>query len=364
MDEPPPDEPESSQPKLSTILNDASSLLLLLDAAANKLALVLNPSKPAYKASLPLLHDIAKHTSALLHCITLVRPEQHGSTLRLHFARHIKNVIDALRQLLHIFLDHAAGRTPAQSYLIQTDTLHGLVEIARAKSGIQRTNLAAVRTAWRDDHESLKDCVEEVEGMISKSDRRDAGEDDDEDFDDGWDEVMGDLDMSDSKLDDQGVHRATNVRDILRSSVSIHEQVLSRFLILPPSSVPTSSKSPRPRPPNSALDALYPSSDALLVASDDLASTLYAPHQPPAMLTQLDEFTSVVRTLQTRLQPFVAPTPSADDLAQKLGEMQVSDDAQRKDRESARKDFETRFSDLFKRADEFRSSLQQELEVG
>jgi hypothetical protein len=210
-------EPETSD--LAVILKDLDSLLALTFNSSTKLALALKPASPTYPASLPLILDLTKHTSGIVHCIQLLNSNLHGATIIKEVKYHVKTIVEALRAVVQTFLNLAArGPSAASSgsageeYLIRTGALHDLITQARGPNGIPKDNLSAVCRGWKQDRGALEDSLREVSEMVEaaeKSHEDDHTEHDDDDDDDGWDELgLGGT----AKMDKDELARAKNVQ--------------------------------------------------------------------------------------------------------------------------------------------------------
>ncbi|KII88518.1 hypothetical protein PLICRDRAFT_698889 [Plicaturopsis crispa FD-325 SS-3] len=339
---------QDAAPALAVIQRDLQSILSLIYASTTKLALSLKPSSPTYAASLTPLKDVTAQTASLLHCTGLFQPEVHGATLIKEVNIAATDIIEAIRALVQTFLSHtqtlehryAGGSGQAgDDYMIKTGTVHDLIDKVRGRNGISKDNLEAVRKKWTEDRASLDDGFREVAEMVE-----DAEGDDEEDAmieDDGWDEIgLG----SGMKMDKDELERTKSVHSLLRLTTLLHKRILLDILS---STTPPSS--------NILFDSLLSQSAALLVASDDLVSTLYTPQNPASIRAELTSFITTVGALQKVLEPLL---PEAT-LEQQLGDLSVqSPGTNEKKKKDVGKWFRVCFSQISKAADSFGSGLE------
>ncbi|KIJ69400.1 hypothetical protein HYDPIDRAFT_172811 [Hydnomerulius pinastri MD-312] len=349
---------EKSDPEtndLSVILKDLDSLLALIYNLTTKLALALKPSSPTYSASLPLLQDLAKHTSGVAHCTGLLAENIHGATIVKDVTNRAKEIIEALRALVQTFLNHtargpqtASSGASGEEYLVRTGTLHELITKARGPAGISKDNQSAVHQYWKADKESLEDNLHEVDRMIQEAEGVDEGDD----FDDGWDEIgLGDS----GKMNKDELARAKNVHQILRLTTLLHKRILLDLLSSPPL-VPIS---------NTAFDALLIQSNFLLTTSDDLVATLYTPQDRSSICEETVALAKVATTLQSQLLPFF---PAVAELEKQLSELSIKDSSSSSAPASAtkitkkradKKWFDTCFDQIARLSDTLRESLSR-----
>ncbi|KIL00402.1 hypothetical protein PAXRUDRAFT_821686 [Paxillus rubicundulus Ve08.2h10] len=339
---------------LSVILKDLDSLLALIYNLATKLSLALKPSSPTYSASLPLLQDLAKHTSRLVHCTGLLQENLHGATLIKSVTTRVKEIIEALRALIQTFLNHAArgpqianSRTSGDEYLVRTGTLHDLITNAKQpSSGIPKDNQSAVHQLWKSDKESLEDNFQEVDRMVKEAEREDRGIGDN--LDGGWDE----LGLDDSAgMDQNELARAKNVHQILRLTTLLHKRILLDLLA-----------SPAPAPV-SAFDNLLVQSNSLLTTSDDLVSTLYSPQDPNSVRQETIALAKVAAKLHSQMAIFFSAT---GELEKQLNALDIENSAstqapttQPSKKKADKKWFETCFDQIAKLCSTLSDSLSQ-----
>ncbi|KAG6333876.1 hypothetical protein ID866_5219 [Astraeus odoratus] len=346
-------DPETSD--LSIILKDLHSLLSLIYNISTKLSLALKPSAPTYSASLPLLQDLAKHTSGTIHCINLLGVDQHGATLIKDTTDIVRSVIEALNALVHTFLDLAAQESPStvtetvgEEYLVRTGTLHDLITKAQGPNGIPKDNHAAVRKHWESDKESLEDGLAEVARMIEEAEQDNTDEQaTEDDLDDGWDELgLGPT----SSMNKDELARANSVQysaHILRLTTLLHKRVFMDVL----SSIPSESVS------NVMYDSLLQHSHSLLEASDELVATLYAPQDPASVRQEVVALMTVVGMLHTHLQAFF---PVTNGLEMQLNQLSIQDSTSvpkpREKKKADKKWFDTCFEQISRLSTTFVSS--------
>ncbi|KAG2157101.1 hypothetical protein DEU56DRAFT_4495 [Suillus clintonianus] len=309
-------EPQTSD--LSVILKDLDSLLSLIYNSSTKLALALKPSSPTYSASLPVIVDLTKYTSGIAHCIHILNPELHGTTLIKEVQHEVTVILEALRAIVQTFLNLAArGPSIARSgsageeYLVRTGTLHDLITQARGPNGIPKDNISAICRRWKQDRGALEDGLREVSEMIDGAEGNESDDVDDDDDDDGW----GELGLADSgaKMDKDELARAKNVHSVLRLTTLLHKRIFLDLL----------SFTPTPPPPSVALDALLLQSHALLAASDELVSSLYAPQNPATIRKESLALLGIVNALQMQLRIFFPDTASIE---QQLSALSIEGD--------------------------------------
>ncbi|KAF5380978.1 hypothetical protein D9615_003953 [Tricholomella constricta] len=289
-------EHHSDSPDLSVLRNDFTSILSLLHGSTTKLSLALNPASPTYSASLTPLKDISEQISAVSHCVRLL-DHNHGLSLNQEFTSVANDVIQSVRSLLQTFLDieTSGNRTSTgkagDKYMIRIGTVHEIINNAR--SGLSKDNLASVQKKLAQDHDSLEDGLQEVGEMVTDHGSAIESADGDGWDDDGWGELGMD---SRRRMDSDELERAKKVHAILRLSTLLHKRIM-KDILSPPPHYP--SKLPSTTVQN--LDSLPRQSSALLVASDDLVSTLYTPQNPSNVLTELASFTEVINNLRSTL---------------------------------------------------------------
>lgn len=218
---------DESHPSLAVVYTDLMSLLSLIYASTTKLSIALNPSSPTYQASLSPLKDLIAHISGIAHCVSLLHPHEYGTTLRREVQGTVREIIESVRELVHTFLRPNTSDSKRDEYLVRTGEIHDLIQ--RARNGMSKNNLAAVRKMWDLDRSALEDGFREVGKMIEEEE----GEENAEElgFDDGWGELG--LHESGKKMNKEELKRTKDV--------SIHEidvfTLLSKLTRCIPSSV-------------------------------------------------------------------------------------------------------------------------------
>jgi hypothetical protein len=169
---------------------------------------------------------------------------------------------------------------------IRTGAVHDLIDKARGENGVSKNNMDAVRKKWAQDWESLDDGLREVSQMIEEEETN-GSEEENELVEDGWDELGLD---SRKKMNKEELERTKTVHTILRLTTLLHKRISLDLL-----------SSPSPKLPDLALDSFSLQSSALLSASDELISTLYAPQDPSVTANELSSFLDVIRAFQALL---------------------------------------------------------------
>ncbi|KAG5641286.1 hypothetical protein DXG03_005577 [Asterophora parasitica] len=355
--------PGSDNPDPSVLYKDFISILSLLHGSTTKLSLALKPASPTYSASLTPLKDISEQISAAAHCVHLFEPT-HGLTFIQEITLVTKDVIQSVKSLLQTFIDvEASGNRTStgkagDEYLVRVGAIHDIINNAR--SGLSKDNIASVQKKLAQDHESLEDGLHEVGEMVSDHDSADRTPDDEWDDDDGWGELGID---SKKRMDADELERARKVisiitgyffddlmvyqvHTILRMSTLLHKRI-RKDILSPPSTSPLKL----PSHIIEHLDTLPPHSSALLVASDDLVSTLYAPQNPSNVSAELASFTDVVNALRSTILVILQePT-----LAEHMEAMSLQGTGASK--RDPRKWFETCFSQIQKAMEGLESTL-------
>ncbi|EAU88543.1 hypothetical protein CC1G_04249 [Coprinopsis cinerea okayama7 len=312
------------QTSLNVIHKDFLALLSLLYASTTKIALCLKPSSPTYSASITPLKDQTTHVGNLSQNVRLVRKE-HGLTLLNEFKSVAKTVINPLKQLAQVFLDHANGeKVNDDAYLSKTGEVHHAIDKARSSpGGLSSSNHIAVKKAWGLHQGSLIDAMDELK-ELSESEGSPGSTDD---IDDGWDELGID---APSKMSAEELGRLKKVEPIIKLSTLLHKYVAKRLLSAPYDSLPIQTHL------NPLLDSLAKDSALFAAAVDDLASTVYAPQDTEEMSLQLRNFTDFIETLSSRITSILS-LPSVGELLKGSGK-----------EASAQKWFDTCFDQLNK----------------
>ncbi|KAF8077948.1 hypothetical protein FPV67DRAFT_1685322 [Lyophyllum atratum] len=319
---------------------DFMSILSLLYGSTTKLSLALKPSSPTHSASLQPLKDICDQISALSHCACLFE-HKHGITWVQEIASVARDVILSVRSLLQTFLDIDASGSRTSTgqagddYMVRIGAVHETINNAR--SGLSKNNVASVQKKLAQDHDSLEDGLQEVDEMTNDQGSVDDWEDD------GWGELGVD---SKKRMDSDELERTKKIHAILRMSTLLHKRIITDIL-LPP------SHSPLKLSPHFVqhMDSLPPHSSALLVASDDLVSTLYTPQDPSDISTELDSFIEIIDNLRaTVLVLLQEPTLAEQMEAMSLKSTGVS-------QKDPKKWFEACFIQIRKAVDTLKSTL-------
>ncbi|KAF9464700.1 hypothetical protein BDZ94DRAFT_1307689 [Collybia nuda] len=322
----------------SVLHKDLLSLFSLLQVSTTKLSLALKPSSPTYGASLGPLKDLVDQISALSHCVHLYH-HNLGITLTQEVGSVTSDIIQSVRVLCQTFLDNEINNTrtstgqPGDEYMVRTGAVHDLINKAKVPGGLSVDNVSAVRKKLTQDHASLEDALSEVCDMASET--QVSSEDNMDDEDDGW----GLLGMKSKRMDTAEVYA------ILRLSTLLHKNIIEDVL----STDVLSLAAVTPRAAQH-LDTLPPHSSALLAASDDLISTLYAPQNLSEIATELSSFLDVVRQLHSSLT-VIYENPSS--LVQQMAQINLRDGNSK----NLKKWFDVCFDQVGKAAEVLRTTL-------
>lgn len=185
------------------------------------MALALKPSSPTYAASLPVIMDLTKYTSGIIHCTDLLNAELHGATLIKEVKFHAKSILEALRAVVQTFLNlatrgpsTASSGSAGEEYLVRTGALHNLITKARGRNGIPKDNLSIICRGWNNDRGALEDSLREVSEMIEDAEKSHESDHTEGDGDDNdiWDELG--LSDTGAKMDKDELARTKNVQHL------------------------------------------------------------------------------------------------------------------------------------------------------
>ncbi|KAG6890697.1 hypothetical protein C0995_005070 [Termitomyces sp. Mi166 len=158
--------------------------------------------------------------------------------------------------------------------------------------------------------------------------------------DDGWSELGVD---SGTPMSSEELERTNKAHALLRLSTLLHKRIIKDVLTIPELDLSS--------PLVKNLDSLPPHSSSLVVASDDLVSTLYAPQTPSETSTELAAFIKVIDSLRATLLDLLHE-PSLADQMQALS-LQTSATPQK----DPKKWFQICFAQIQKAADNLESAL-------
>ncbi|KAG6814341.1 hypothetical protein H0H92_010926 [Tricholoma furcatifolium] len=294
---------DSEDNDLQVIRTDFISLLSLIYAASTKLALALKPSSPTPTAAVAPLKDISNHVTALSHCARLLGPK-YGSALTQEFVSAAKDVIISVKALVQVFIEIEAKPSIVSSgkagdqYLVRTGAVHDIIN--SVKSNLSQDNVAAVRKKLLQDHASLDDGLQEVDGMIT--DQASIGDTSSDDWeDDGWAELGID---SKARMTTEELERTKKAHVILRLSTILHKRIIKDILTRTHGSDAQLSLHSLKN-----LDALPHQSSTLAIASDEFVSTLYTPQTPSEISKELAAYVAAISSFRSIiLELFQAPT--------------------------------------------------------
>ncbi|TFL07610.1 hypothetical protein BDV98DRAFT_558149 [Pterulicium gracile] len=259
-------------PELSVLHGDLISLLSLLYAACTKIALVLNPSSPAFKAAADPLNDALKHRIGLSHCLSIYNSpnSKYGETLRAEVEHEISDVLDALKSFAEVQTKVVQGAKRAlgskagdAERFMRVGAVHDMIDKAKK---VSKDNVEAVRKRWEQDKAILEDSMREVEEALEEE----AGEDEE---DDGWDELgLG----GSSEMTNEDRERTTQILALVKKTIKQHDRVREAKL-----------QSSAVKGDGSQLDLLPLLSRDVSNAVDDLVATLYTSNVDEGELDRL-----------------------------------------------------------------------------
>ena len=283
-------------PTLDVLRKDYLSLLTLIYTSTTKVSLVLRPSEPAYKASLPPVADLTKHISSLATCTALFG--EHGLILAKEVRRHTDSLIENVRSLARTLCKQDDPLD--KEYLVRTGAVHDAVEQIRKQLPLD--NNAAVQKRLVGDRDLLADCLEEIQEMVKE--RNDEVGDDDDWGEDSLDELglgsskpLSATELSRAKrvryyLLSQliGLHILLQCGELMRWTCALHKKILRDFQSRAFSALPTTS-----------TDLLPEHSHSLLLAAEDLVASLYAPQDPTIVLQAVNSIDDKFQTFRKTL---------------------------------------------------------------
>ncbi|KAG7092445.1 hypothetical protein E1B28_008799 [Marasmius oreades] len=276
------DDNSDPQQSLTVVHKDLISLLSFIYVSTTKLALVLNPSSPTYPAAVTPINDLAKHISALSHCVRLFSPIEHGATITQEAVNLVTNVVAAVKVLLQTFLE--TGHSAAREYMMKTGTVHDMIEGVRSSNGLSKDNLSAVRKKWHEDGGPLDDGARELRELIDNA--GDASEDY------GWKELGLE---PDAPFSEQEADRASKIHMILRLTALLHRKVYTDLLKTSPENPP---------PSHLVLDKLPSLSRALVSAADEVIAASHPPQDPSMLRLDLNVYKGVLKDIEDTVHLF------------------------------------------------------------
>ena len=260
-------------PELSVLHRDLISLLSLLYAACTKIALVLNPSSPAFKAATDPLNDALKHRIGLSHCLSLYNSpnSKYGETLRAEVDHEVIDVLDALKSFAEIQLKAVQGAKRAlgskagdKERFMRVGAVHDMIDKAKK---VSKDNVEAVRKRWEQDKGILEDSLREVEEALEEE------EEDEDEEDDGWDELgLG----GSSEMTKEDRERTIQILAVVKKTIKQHDRVREAKL-----------QSSGEKGDCTELDLLPLLSRDVSNAVDDLVATLYTSNVDEGELDRL-----------------------------------------------------------------------------
>ncbi|EMD38311.1 hypothetical protein CERSUDRAFT_104910 [Gelatoporia subvermispora B] len=338
-------QPQSTAPSppCAVLHKDFLSLLTLVYTSTTKLTLTLRPSEPSYTAAVGPLRDLLQHVSSLTTCATLF--DAHGATLSTEVKTVARQVIDSLHSLSENFVNQGG-----EGYLVATGTVHDVV--SQAQQSLSTDNVSAVKKRWAADRGMLDDVLSEVADMLENGAPDEEEDEDEDDFDDEWDELgLG----AKKKMSDTELARTKKVQPLLRFTTMLHKRVLLDAFPWFSSQSPAIS--------NLTLDPLPALSHDLLVNSEELAASLYAPQDLSNVTSSVTSLADAVAKLQSALlDSSMLPPPrptSVEALVEGVSSMRVSSDGASEKPKAQAKDRDIRgwFDTCFAQIDRLSKSL-------
>ncbi|GJE90901.1 hypothetical protein PsYK624_070470 [Phanerochaete sordida] len=297
--------PRADVPPLAVLRKDYLALLTLLYTNTTKASLVLRPSAPVPRAALAPLAELAKHVSALTTCATLF--DAHGRTLAADARRHAADLVAHVRAFAEAL--QAQDDPASTAFLVRTGAVHDAVEQIRAQ--LPTDNRAAVQRRLAGDREMLADCLEEVQEMAKEG----AGEEDEDEDDWGDEDGLDELGLGASKpLSDAERLRAKRCGELMKCTCMLHKKILRDLQ----SQVFKDAANP-------ILDALPSHSHELLLASEDLVASLYAPQKPATVLRAVKSIDDRFQDFKRTLFATTSTSTAVEDLAQKMSKASISE---------------------------------------
>jgi cyclin-D1-binding protein 1 len=139
----------------------------------------------------------------------------------------------------------------------------------------------------------------------------------------------------------------------LRLTTLLHKRIL--LDLLNPSTSPS-----WPSTKNPLLDGLLLHSTSLLTSTDDLISTLYIPHNPTSIQTELTTFIDIIRALQSSLISAGFFTVGLEGQLEQMSIQEGDGKGKKKTGKDIKKWFDTCFEQIYKAATLFASALAKD----
>lgn len=139
----------------------------------------------------------------------------------------------------------------------------------------------------------------------------------------------------------------------MRLTALLHKRIL--LDLLDPSTPPSS-----PSTKNPLLDALLLHSTSLVTSTDDLISTLYTPHNPTSIQTELTTFIDIIKALQSSLISAGFFTVGLEGQLEQMSIQEGDGKGKKKTGKNIKKWFDTCFEQIYKIATLFASALAKD----
>ncbi|KAF9508296.1 hypothetical protein BS47DRAFT_1488465 [Hydnum rufescens UP504] len=259
---------------LIDIQTDYKSILALMYTHATTLGIAFKPPSTPAGAIRPL-KDLSTDISNLVGCVQCLRAGAHGKTLHREATWRAQEIIEAVHALLQTFLASKWDESPKQdkTYLMRIGALHSAIDFA--KKDLSMDNTAAILSSWKSHSNTLADALAECEELQEES-RRDS---------DGT--IWGKRMTNDIAFVLLMCAVQLRLIALIRLVSVLHQRVGARHIVA--------------SLPNTVLDSILETSDAIGSAVDDLVSSLYAPQDLLAIKGELDGLEGAVASLQKLL---------------------------------------------------------------
>ncbi|KAF8517528.1 hypothetical protein BU17DRAFT_91654 [Hysterangium stoloniferum] len=289
---------DTESASVDVLRKDTLSIHRLIHTSSTRLSVALGKQPPSYPIALVPLKDLTSQVGQLTSCTTVFPP----GLLRKEAVWAAETTIQALEALAQHFATICRqNKADDQEYLIKTGAVHDAVMKA---AELSESEIDAAVKRWKVNAESLEDSLGEVKEMMEE--KREA--DSEDATDDGWDELGEGF--SDT-LSVEEMDRVKKVFPLLRFTTMLHGKLLSHHILKPPRGTTTTIPH---------LDVLVAFSNSLVVASDDLASSLYAPQNLETIQESAEHVFQVITDLDSELG---ITKVDQEDLAEQLQRLQL-----------------------------------------
>jgi len=281
---------------VDVLRKDTLSIHGLIHTNSTRLSVALGKQPPSYPIALLPLKDLISHVGQLTSCTTAFPP----GLLRKEAVWAAETTTQALEVLARHFATNCRqDKAEDQEYLIKTGAVHDAVLKA---AELSEGEVDAVVKRWKANAEALEDSLGEVKEMME--DKGEVGSENASD--DGWDELGEGFG---GKLSVEEMNRVKKIFPLLRFTTILHGKLLSHHILKFPSATTIQH-----------LDVLVTFSNSLVVVSDDLASSLYAPQNLETIQESLAHVFQVITGLDSELG---ITKVDQEDLAEQLQRLQL-----------------------------------------